>query len=177
MKSKNALLSVALIAAFSVAPALAQNDEIGKINRAAGNQNQQQVLDRLSSELGVSAETLRQQKQRDNLSYGQLFMANSLASSSGKSVNTIVSEFRSGKGWGQIARENNVSVGQIVSNARRAEGELKLDHTNALDKEKRNKVEIKERRENLKAHQKQERVQQKSREKAERAALKSQRKS
>jgi len=176
MKKRTALLSFVLIAALSAAPALAQNDEVGKINKAAGNQNEQQVLDRLSSELGVSAGTLKQQKQLHNLSYGQLFMANSLATSSGKSVNTIVSEFLSGKGWGQIARENNVRLGEIVSNARHTEGELKRDHATGVDQRKRNKIELKEDRENLKAHQKQERQQLKSREKAERDALKSQRK-
>ena len=176
MRNKTALLLFGLFVVLSAVPALAQNDEIGKINKAAGNQNQQHVFDRLSSELGVSADTLKQQKQQNSLSYGQLFMANSLSRSSGKSVNTIVSEFRSGKGWGQIARENNVSLGEIVSNARRTEGGLRLDHATAVDKEKRNKADIKEAREFRKAHQKLEREQQKSREKDERDALKLQRK-
>ena len=131
------------------------------------------MLDRLSIQLGVSAETLKQEKQRHNLSYGQLFMANSLARPSGKSVNTIVSEFRSGKDLGQIARENNVRLGGIVSNARRTEGELKRDHATGVDKEKRNKIELEEGREDLKAYQKRERQQLESREKVEREARKS----
>jgi len=81
---------------------------------------QQQVLERISTETGVPVETLKMQKSQTGLGYGGLCVANLLAKATGKTFEQIVTEFKSGKGWGEIAKENGVKLGELVSAAHRA---------------------------------------------------------
>ncbi len=69
----------------------------------------------LSKQLGVSVTTLQSEKQSTNFGFGQLFIANALAKSSGKTFDQIAQEFRQGQGWGKIADQNGVKLGSVVS--------------------------------------------------------------
>ncbi len=146
---KIGFLALVLGYAVAVAPATAQDKEAAQIDRAARQHSEQSVLDHLSGELGVSAATLRQEKQNYNLSYGQLFIAHRLATASGRSLNSVVSEFRSGKGFGQIAKENNVKLGPIVSDARQQGHRIQEMREDRRDdrreRDKENRRELKER--------------------------------
>lgn len=66
-------------------------------------------------------EKLEKQREDTGMGTGSLFIANALAESTGKSFEEIVAERRSGKGWGVVARDNDVKLGPIVSRARKAE--------------------------------------------------------
>ncbi len=91
---------------------------------ARQNQGQDTVFTSLSKQLNIPVDTLKAQQQSTNFGFGQLFIANSLASSSGKTFDQIAQEFKAGKGWGEIAKENNVNVGKIASNLKHANREV-----------------------------------------------------
>ncbi len=88
----------------------------------AGNQA---VFDSLSKQLNIPVATLQAEQQSTKFGYGQLFIANSLAQATGKSFEQISQEFQSGKGWGQIANENNVKLGKIVSGLKSSGNQLR----------------------------------------------------
>lgn len=96
--------------------AVSQMDASGK-NPAAD----EAALNQIAKETGVSKEELRRQKAEHKLGNGSLYIANVLAAKTGKSVDQIVALHRGGRGWGRIAKENNVKVGPLVSDARRLE--------------------------------------------------------
>lgn len=105
--------------------------ELRRIDREAQQERgEERVLARLSADLALSEETLRAQKQSTNLSYGNLFIAHSLARATGNTFESIVSTHHNGKAWGQIAQEHNIKLGNVVSNARRS--------SNAIEAQRRN---------------------------------------
>ena len=79
------------------------------------------VLEGISKDTGVPVKTLTEQRDKTKLGYGGLFIANALAKETGKTFDQIVALHKDGKGWGQIAHDNNVKLGPIVSQAKRAE--------------------------------------------------------
>lgn len=76
-------------------------------------------LRRISAETGVPVATLQAERALTGLGWGGLEKAHLLANASGQSFDTIVSKFRSGEGWGQIAHDYGLNLGKVVSNARR----------------------------------------------------------
>ena len=76
---------------------------------------EQVVADRLSQELGMPAAKVQAQREQTKLGWGEILIANRLAQKTGMSFDQVVSEFRSGKGWGKIAQEHNVNLGKLVS--------------------------------------------------------------
>jgi hypothetical protein len=78
------------------------------------------VLTRISSETGVSVDTLQAQKSATGLGYGGLENANLLAKASGQSFDNIVAKFKGGEGWGKIAHDMGLNLGKIVSDAHRS---------------------------------------------------------
>ncbi len=92
------------------------------------------VFESLSNQLKVPATTLQSQQQSTKFGFGQLFIANSLAQATGKNFDQIAREFQSGKGWGQIAKENDVKLGKVVSESKRANKQLKSEHSGGPNK-------------------------------------------
>lgn len=78
-------------------------------------EGKQVVPQRLSQELGMSAQTLQAQRQQTGLGWGEILIANRISQRTGMTFSQVVGEFRSGKGWGEIARERNLNVGKLVS--------------------------------------------------------------
>ncbi len=97
-------------------------------NSARQSSGNQVVLESLSKQLNVPLATLQAEQQSTKFGFGQLFIANSLAQATGKTFEQVAQEFNSGKGWGQIANENNVKLGRVVSNLKRANHELRADN-------------------------------------------------
>jgi hypothetical protein len=89
---------------------------------------QQRVVTVISRETGLPATTLETQRQQTRLGYGGLFIANSLASATGRSFDEIVALKNSGHGWGWIAKQNGVKLGPIVSRAHRADQAFRADN-------------------------------------------------
>src|SRR2546430_1437524 len=86
---------------------------LGAISARAAN------LDRISAETGVPVVTLQAERESTGLGWGGLEKAHLLANASGQSFDTIVSKFRGGEGWGQIAHDYGLNLGRVLSNARR----------------------------------------------------------
>ncbi len=123
--------TMALAAAFALTPVAGQTQksddkaksadirELEKQARQLDQQSAKEPNDKsfalLSKELDVPAATLQSEKQSTNFGFGQLFIANALAKASGKTFDQIAGEFRGGKGWGEIAAQNGVKLGPVVS--------------------------------------------------------------
>lgn len=124
--SRLILLSLAsALAILAVAPwwsaesGAALDDQAAAVNRSARTpEGERVVADRLSRDLGIPATTLEAQRQQTKLGWGELLIANRLAQTTGLTFDKVVSEFRSGKGWGQMAGEHNVNLGKLVSEVR-----------------------------------------------------------
>ncbi|MEY2527707.1 MAG: hypothetical protein QOE73_2478 [Verrucomicrobiota bacterium] len=142
MKNVNLILAALLV--FGAASARA--DEVVILERTASDfdtwgatsAGRARALNAISGETGLPVTTLEAQRDRTRLGYGGLFIANSLASATGKTFDEIVALKASGHGWGWIARQNNVKLGPIISGAHRADASFK--HGNGkLKKAKRDK--------------------------------------
>jgi hypothetical protein len=80
-------------------------------------------LAKISDETGVSVATLQAERTSTGLGWGELEKAHLLANSSGKSFDEIVALHKGGEGWGQIAHDNGLNFGKVVSNARQSSKE------------------------------------------------------
>jgi|ERR1044071_3826177 hypothetical protein len=120
---KNMILTLAVLLLFG--GAIGHADEVVILERTASDfdrlgdtpDGRERVLDAISRETNVPVATLAEQRDRTRLGYGGLFIANSLASATGKTFDEIAELKASGHGWGWIAKQNNVKLGPIVSQA------------------------------------------------------------
>ena len=96
------------------------------------------VLMAISSETGVPVTTLQTEQSANGLGYGDLLIANLVASESGKNVSEVLAMFKAGQGgWGKIANDLGLNLGQIVSKARQAEqAALNIQSKNATASDK-----------------------------------------
>ena len=77
-------------------------------------------LDKISAETGVPVATLQAERASTGLGWGGLEKAHLLANASGQSFDTIVGKFQGHEGWGQIAHDNGLNLGRLVSDAHRS---------------------------------------------------------
>lgn len=106
--------------------------------QAQTNDGRPRVLRAISSETGVAVATLQTEQSANRLGYGDLLIANLLASESGKTFSEIVAMFKAGQGgWGKIANDLRLNLSEIVSKARRAEqAALNAQSNNATGSDK-----------------------------------------
>jgi len=78
------------------------------------------TVDRISAETGVPVATLQAERASTGLGWGALDNANLIANASGQSFDMIVGKFHSGEGWGKIAHDLGLNLGQLVSAAHRS---------------------------------------------------------
>jgi hypothetical protein len=107
------------------------------LNDNANQLGSDKVVAMLSGQLGISPDVLISQKQQSSLGYGELFIANSLAVSlqkqnPSKDFNALVQEFQSGKGWGEIAQENGLKLGSVISGMKRSGAAMEREHKNQV---------------------------------------------
>lgn len=122
--------------------------EARRIDREASDPaGEERVLTRLSGDLGVSTQTLKQQREQSKLSYGNLFIANSLAKSSGTTFSQIAAERESGNGWGKIAKDHNLKLGEVVSGAKKNANAVEATRRNEERRVQREQKEKREREE------------------------------
>jgi hypothetical protein len=106
-----------------------------KINEHTKTQEQQtEVLTKISDETGVPVATLKAERSRTGLGYGDLFIANSLASATGKTFDEIAALKAGGQGWGKIAKSYQVKLGPIVSQARETDEAVNPPETKSRKK-------------------------------------------
>ena len=111
MRASALILCITL---FSAAPVLADdtaaiNQLIADINSAA-NKNKARLLRIMVINTDVAASTLEQEKSRTGFSYGEIYVAHSLAMACHKSFNEIVALKASGQSWAKIAQTHKVSL-------------------------------------------------------------------
>ena len=99
-------LSTAIVSADD---SVAINKLIVDIN-AAAKTNKARILRIIVINTDVAASTLEQEKSRTGLSYGEVYVAHSLAMASHKSFNQIVALKARGQSWAKIAQTHNVSL-------------------------------------------------------------------
>jgi hypothetical protein len=77
---------------------------------AAAKTNKARILRIIVINTDVAASTLEQEKSRTGLTYGEVYVAHSLAMASHKSFNQIVALKASGQSWARIAQMHKVSL-------------------------------------------------------------------
>jgi hypothetical protein len=77
---------------------------------AAAKTNKARILRIIVINTDVAASTLEQEKSRTGLSYGEVYVAHSLAMASHKSFNQIVALKANGQSWARIAQMHKVSL-------------------------------------------------------------------
>lgn len=96
--------------------------QVELIDQTAQESNQPDTaLAAVAKKTRVPEKQLKEQQAKTKLNPGGLYIANTLAAKSGKSFDEIMAARNSGKGWGQIAKENNVKLGPLVSEAKKLE--------------------------------------------------------
>jgi hypothetical protein len=89
--------------------AAAINKLIDDIN-AAVRRNKQRTLSIITINTDVAASTLEKQKAQTGLTFGDLYVAHSLALSTRKKVDAILALKKSGQSWAQIAQAHKVRL-------------------------------------------------------------------
>jgi PIN domain nuclease of toxin-antitoxin system len=96
--------------------AIARADDSAAINKliadinAAAKTNKARILRIIVINTDVAASTLESERSRTGLSFGDVYVAHSLAMASHKSFNQIVALKASGQSWAKIAQMHKVSL-------------------------------------------------------------------
>lgn len=77
---------------------------------AAVRADKQRALSVITINTNVAATTLEQQKTRTGLTFGDIYVAHSLALSTRKKFDSIIALKKKGQTWSQIARAHNVAL-------------------------------------------------------------------
>jgi hypothetical protein len=77
---------------------------------AAVRRNKQRTLSIITINTDVAGTTLEQQKAQTGLTFGDLYVAHSLALSTRKKFDAIIALKKAGQSWSQIARAHNVRL-------------------------------------------------------------------
>ncbi len=122
-----ASILIALTVVLGIGPACSADpptleERAAAIERASkGSDGDRVVVGHLSRELRLPVETLRTQRTQTGLGWGDLLIANRLSGRKGLTFDQIVVEFRGGKGWGEIARDQKVDPGRLLGDVQRSQ--------------------------------------------------------
>jgi predicted GIY-YIG superfamily endonuclease len=147
VRSFASLLVVGLLVAspplaWGVDPAVALDEHVKVVNRTAKTpEGEQRVVEHLSRELNVPAATLRAQREQSKLGWGELAIAYRLSQETKIPVDQLIAEHKSGKGWGQIARENKLKLGPILSKVKKSSQALEAEADKGHEVKKADKVD------------------------------------
>jgi hypothetical protein len=96
---------------------------IAKLDAKAGTIVEGQALmpTAVSWQTKVPVEVLKKQRAKSGLTYGQLLVANSLATGSGKSFDQILALKAKSQNWTQLTEKLHVGVGSIVARVKAAD--------------------------------------------------------
>lgn len=124
-------LLLGLLAPVRADEAADLDKQVEIIDKTAQESNQPEAaLAEVAKKTRIPEKQLKEQQTKTKLNPGGLYIANTLAAKTGKSFDEIMAAKNSGKGWGQIAKENNVKLGPLVS----ATKKLEKDQRTALKK-------------------------------------------
>jgi hypothetical protein len=99
-------LSVAIAAAEDAAAIAKLIDDIN----AAVRTNKQRMLSIITINTDIAASTLERQKAETGMTFGDVYVAHSLALATKKKFSAIVALHKSGQSWAQIAKSHNVTL-------------------------------------------------------------------
>lgn len=119
------LATAIVVFAFAVTPLSAQYKEMYKVDNRVKELPEQDVLNALSTHLGIPVDTLKQQKAEYKSSIGELYTAHQFAKQTGSDFKSMMTEAKSGKSWGEVAKSKKVDMDQFSKDARRLEDALK----------------------------------------------------
>jgi hypothetical protein len=92
------------------------------IDAAAGEPDGERVvLGHLSRKLGVPADTLRAERTKTGLGWGDLLIADRLSLETHVPLDVLVAEMRGGRTWESIARERGADLERLASDVRASE--------------------------------------------------------
>ena len=72
------------------------------------------VVGHLSRKLGISAEVLRQERARSALGWGDVLIANYLATAAKRTFDETVAEHQGGKTWNEVAESHQVPASELL---------------------------------------------------------------
>src|SRR5215470_7763187 len=101
---------------FTVPPIHGQYKEMSKIDTLSRNMPEPDMFSGMAAHFGVSADSLKQEKTSNGLSFGQLYLAHAIAKVSKNDIGAILMESK-GKLWTEIAKEKNVDMKQLSDDA------------------------------------------------------------
>jgi hypothetical protein len=99
-------LSVAIAAAEDAAAIAKLIDDINTAVRT----NKQRMLSIITINTDIATSTLERQKAETGLTFGDVYVAHSLALATKKKFSAIVALHKSGQSWAQIAKSHNVTL-------------------------------------------------------------------
>jgi hypothetical protein len=94
------------------------------------------LLPAVKLQTGVPTETLKRQREATGLTFGELLVANSLASGSGKSFNDIIAMKNKGQSWSEISQHLRINIDSITARLKSAEESIK--YAQSRKRERRN---------------------------------------
>jgi hypothetical protein len=104
------------LVAILISTALAAADESTAISKliddinAAVRTDKARMLSIITINIDVATTTLEQEKARTGLSFGDIYVAHSLALATKKPFSSMVALKKSGQSWAQIAKSHNVTL-------------------------------------------------------------------
>jgi hypothetical protein len=103
-------LTTLLSASIAVAEDAAAIAKLIEDINAAVRTNKQRMLSIITINTDVAATTLEQEKARTGFSFGEVYVAHSLALATKKKFSAIVALKKAGQSWAQIAKSHNVKL-------------------------------------------------------------------
>jgi hypothetical protein len=120
------VLTTSILAfAFAATPLFGQYVEMYRLDNRAKEISEQDALNALSTHLGVPLDTLKQQKAEYKSSVGELYAAHQFAKQTGSDFKSMMTDLKSGKSWGELAKNRKVDMDQFSKDARQLEDALK----------------------------------------------------
>ena len=86
-----------------------------------GPDGERVVAGHISRKLAVSVAVLRAQQAQTKLGWGELLIANLLSKATKLTLDQVVAEFRSGKGWADLAHHHNVGLDELIAEVRQSQ--------------------------------------------------------
>lgn len=94
------------------------------------------VVPAVKLQTGVPAETLKRQHEVTGLTYGELLVANSFASGSGKKFNDIIGLKNKGQSWTQISKQLGINIDSVTTRLTKAAESIR--YAQSRKRERRN---------------------------------------
>ena len=117
------VLGVALsVAAMTGAQAPTLADRAAAIDRIlTEREGYRVVVGHISRELGIGVDILRAQQAQTGLTWGEILIAHRLAREAKVGFDQIAAEYRTGRGWEDLARDHKVDLQKITAAIQRSQ--------------------------------------------------------